>query len=66
MKLEPHVGDVTHSFVVGPTGQGMSAFLDKAHADYVARGGRPFLFDAGLSFEEVADKVIAAQQPEKT
>lgn len=53
-----HEGDLTHSFVMGSTRQGMSPYSASANqtlVDQVAQGGKVVVFDKGSSANEAFD-----------
>lgn len=55
-KFDCHEGDVSHSFVMGKTRNGMSVMSELLANEQLRHGGRPVVVDKGSSMDQLGEQ----------
>lgn len=55
-KFDLHEGDISHSFVLGSTRNGMSVMSELLTNEQLRHGGKPVVIDKGSSMDQLGEK----------
>jgi len=55
-KFDLHEGDISHSFVLGSTRNGMSVMSELLTNEQLRHGGRPVVIDKGTSMDQLGEQ----------
>jgi hypothetical protein len=55
-KFDCHEGDITHSFVMGSTRNGMSVMSELLTNEQLRQGGKPVVIDKGSSMDQLGEQ----------